>query len=162
MMHRRFAIAVYIIVFVALADQMSKWVLLHFVMRPQPGIVPVNAVLNLVMVENRGVTFGLLNRLNPAWAPYFLLGVAAIILFLLGRWLWRTSSTPVSVALGFIIGGALGNIIDRARYGAVVDFLDFYVRFGGKEHHWPAFNVADSAIVTGVGLLLLDGLVRKR
>jgi len=161
MMHRRFTIAVYLIALIALVDQLSKWVILHFVMQP-PGVVPVSGFFNLVLVENRGVTFGLFSRLDPAWSPYFFLAVAAIILFLLGRWLWRTSSTPVAIALGFIIGGALGNVIDRVRLGAVVDFLDFYVSLAGREHHWPAFNLADSAIVTGVGLLLLDGLIRKR
>lgn len=163
MTHRRFTMAVYLVVLVALLDQLSKWVILHFVMQPPAVVVvPVNGVFNLVLVENRGVTFGLFNKLPPEWAPYFLLGIAAVILFLLGRWLWRTTSTPVALALGFIIGGALGNVIDRVRLGAVVDFLDFYVNVAGKEHHWPAFNLADSAIVSGVGLLLLDGLIRKR
>jgi signal peptidase II len=161
MTHRRFTIAIYLIVLISLVDQLSKWMLIHYVL-PEPGVLPVNSVFNLVLVENRGVTFGLFNHLNPAWAPYLLLAVAAVILFLLGRWLWRTTSMTVAVALGFIIGGALGNIIDRVRLGAVVDFLDFYVSLGGRDHHWPAFNLADSAIVTGVGLLLLDGLVRKR
>ena len=90
--------------------------------------------------------------------PIFLIGVAVIILFLLGRWLWRTSSTTVALALGGIMGGAVGNVIDRVRYGAVVDFLDFYYR----NYHWYAFNVADAAIVTGVALLLIDGMVRGK
>jgi signal peptidase II len=162
MTHRRFTIAGYLIMLVTLVDQLSKWVILRFVMHSEPGVVPVNGFFNLVLVENTGATFGLFSHLPPTWAPYFFLGVDAVILFLLGRWLWRTSSTPVAVALGFIIGGALGNMIDRARLGAVVDFLDFYVSIAGKEHHWFAFNVADSAIDIGVALLVLDGFVRKR
>jgi signal peptidase II len=68
-------------------------------------------------------------------------------------WLWRAQGRLIGAALGLIVGGAIGNIIDRYRFGAVFDFLDFHA-FGW---HWPAFNVADSAIVIGVGLLLLDG-----
>ena len=90
--------------------------------------------------------------------PYFLTAVAAVILFLLGRWLWRTTSALVAIGLGAIMGGAIGNVIDRLRFGAVVDFLDFHY----EHYHWYAFNIADAAIVTGVCLLLLDSLVRGR
>jgi signal peptidase II len=69
--------------------------------------------------------------------PYVLIAVAAVILFLLGRWLWRTSSTTVALALGMVMGGAVGNVIDRLRYGAVVDFLDFYYR----DFHWYNCNL---------------------
>ncbi|MGE3624523.1 MAG: signal peptidase II [Bdellovibrionales bacterium] len=162
MTHRRLNIAVYLIIFVALVDQMSKWWIINRVMKDEIGPLKINSVLNIVLVENRGITFGLLNQVNHTWTPYFLLALAAVILFLLGRWLWRTHSTPVAIGLGLIMGGAIGNVIDRIRYGAVVDFLDFYIRLGPKEHHWPAFNVADSAIVAGVGLLLLDGLLKGR
>jgi len=120
--------------------------------------IPVTSFLNFALVWNKGVTFGLFNKNTQHFLPYILIGVAALILFLLGRWLWRTGSTPVALALGAIMGGAIGNVIDRLRYGAVVDFLDFH--YG--TYHWYAFNIADAAIVTGVALLLLDGMVRGK
>jgi signal peptidase II len=155
--HKRHSMAIYLATFVVLADQMSKWWVMHQIVPPPEGI-SVTDFLNLVIVKNRGVTFGLLSRFDPHWMSYALIGLAAMILFLLGRWLWRTSSTLVAVALGLIMGGAIGNIIDRFRFGAVVDFLDFHL----AGYHWYSFNLADSAIVTGVGLLFLDGLIRGR
>jgi len=152
--HRRFNIAAYLLVLVALCDQLSKWCLLREMSDP-PQAIPVNDYFNLVLVWNRGVTFGLLNNMNHTYMSYFLVAVALLILYLLGRWLWTTTSTPVSIGLGAIMGGAIGNIIDRLRYGSVVDFLDFHY----QNNHWFAFNIADAAICTGVGLLLLDSLL---
>src|ERR1700730_5760858 len=102
MYHKRFNIAVYLVVFVALCDQMSKWWIIHEMM-PGRTIVHLNSFLNLVLVENRGVTFGLLSRFDPRVMFYFLTFTTGVILFFLGRWLWRTSSTLVSIALGLII-----------------------------------------------------------
>jgi signal peptidase II len=156
--HKRLNMAIYLGVFVTLIDQMSKWWLVHEGLPPPQTIRIVNPFLNLVLVENRGVTFGLLSRLDPHITFYFLIGMALIILALLGRWLWRTSSTSVAIGLGLIIGGAVGNIIDRLRFEVVIDFLDFHY----DQYHWYAFNVADSAIVTGVAILLLDSVIRGR
>lgn len=143
---------------IGLADQLSKWLVLSQ-MGDVQRTVPVTSFFNLVLVWNRGVTFGLLNtQTAKAYMPYILIGVAAVIVLLLGRWLLRTGSTFVACAVGLVMGGALGNIIDRFRYGAVVDFLDFH--YAG--YHWYAFNIADAAIVTGVALLLLDGMVRGK
>jgi signal peptidase II len=157
MIHKRLNVAVYLIALVALADQGSKYWILQYLQDPPYGEV-VTPFFNLVRVANHGVTFGMLSKVDPTVMPYILIGLACIILFLLGRWLWRTTSTLVAVGLGLIMGGAIGNVIDRVHYGAVVDFLDFHV----NNYHWYSFNLADSAIVTGVGLLLLDGLVRGR
>ncbi|MDX2028015.1 MAG: signal peptidase II [Alphaproteobacteria bacterium] len=154
---RHVNIATYLIALVLVCDQMTKWWILNEVMRP-PQIVPINSFFNLVLVWNKGVTFGLLNQYAPDIMPWILTGTAILITGLLTRWLLRTSSTTVALGLGAVIGGAVGNIIDRLRHGAVVDFLDFHFR----TYHWPAFNVADSAIVIGVSLLLLDSLVRGR
>ena len=157
MIQRRAMSALYILALVAVADQLSKWWIVNVRMLP-PRIIPVTPFLNYVLVWNKGVTFGLMNKLDHRVMPWVLSAVALVVLFLLGRWLWRTSSTMVAVALGAVMGGAIGNLVDRVRFGAVVDFLDFYYR----DYHWYAFNVADAAIVTGVGLLLLDSLVRAR
>ncbi len=157
MIQRRAVIGSYALAFIGLVDQISKWLVLEHLDDVQRTI-KVTPFLNLVLVWNKGVTFGFMSHSGQAYMPYILIGVAAIILFLLGRWLWRTGSTPVALALGAIMGGAVGNVIDRFRYGAVVDFLDFYYH----SYHWYAFNVADAAIVTGVALLLIDGMVRGK
>jgi signal peptidase II len=154
---RRATIGFYMMAFIGLADQITKGLVLNHVSDVQ-HTMPVTSFLNLVLVWNKGVTFGILSRVAQQSMPYILMGVAAVILLLLGRWLWRTKSLMVALALGGIMGGAIGNVIDRVRYGAVIDFLDFYYR----DYHWYAFNVADAAIVTGVALLLIDGIVHGR
>ncbi len=158
MKNRRVNMAVYLVALVALCDQLSKWWIVNEEMQPEPHLVRVTSFLNFGLVWNKGITFGFLNRVDHHLMAYFLAAVAVVIVFLLARWLWRTTSMAVTIALGFIMGGAIGNVIDRIHYGAVVDFLDFYYR----DYHWYAFNVADAAIVTGVGLLLLDSLVRGK
>jgi len=155
-MNKRFNMAVYLIIIVVLVDQMFKWWILRAI-EPDHG-QRVNDFFNLVHVHNTGITFGLLNRFNPQVTFYFLVGTAVLILFFLGRWLWLTGSAGVALALALVMGGAIGNVIDRVRFGYVIDFLDFH----WQDHHWYSFNIADSAIVTGVGLLLLDSLSRKR
>jgi len=158
MVHRRATIGFYMLALIALADQISKWLVLDR-MGDVEHTIPLTSFLNIVLVWNKGVTFGIYNHPSGKhYLPYILIAVAALILFLLGRWLWRTNSTLVALALGAIMGGAIGNVIDRVRYGAVTDFLDFY--YGS--YHWYAFNIADAAIVTGVALLLLDGMLKGK
>ena len=141
---------------VILLDQLTKWWALAELLEP-PRSVVVTGFFNLVLVWNRGVSFGMFN-MESAWGPIILTGVALIICACLVIWLWRVEHRLLAVAIGFVLGGALGNVIDRLRFGAVVDFLDFHA-FG---EHWPAFNVADSAITIGVALLLYDSLFEKR
>ncbi len=133
------------------ADQATKWLVLSAL---QPGeIVPVTGFFNLVLTFNRGVAFGLLAS-DYWWKPYFLAGMALVICAGLLWWLRDQTRTWMRLATGLIVGGALGNVIDRFGQPGVVDFLDFHL----AGYHWPAFNLADSCIVVGVGLLLLDGL----
>ena len=103
------------------------------------------------------MSFGLFNHSGGFNALLFSL-VAAVIVTVLIYWLSRVESSMLAVAIGLIIGGAVGNVIDRICLGAVVDFLDFHV----GSWHWPAFNVADSAICIGVAVMLLDGLLLRR
>ena len=117
--------------------------------------VEVLPVLNLVLVRNHGVSFGMLSGIVPWWA-LILLSVAIVSTFTV--WLWRSHSRVVGAALGLVIGGALGNVLDRARFRAVTDFLDFHL--GG--HHWPVFNLADVAVVCGGALLMLDSFRATR
>ena len=138
------------------ADQITKWIILERVMVP-PRIIPVTDFFNLVLVWNRGVSFGLFSDGDPS-QRWILIGVALAVTTALTVWLWRADRWPVALALGLVIGGALGNVIDRLRFGAVADFLDFHV----AGFHWPAFNLADSAITVGVVLLVLDSLFGSR
>ncbi len=138
---------------VLVADQASKWWVREVLDLPAIGSIPVLPVLNLTMVWNHGVTFGLLNSLGPWGAPVLVAG-ALVIVGALGVWLARAERPSVALALGAIAGGAVGNVIDRLRFGAVVDFIHAHA-FGWS---WYVFNVADAAIVCGVAVLLLDGM----
>ena len=135
------------------ADQASKWWVLTRLHLPDIGTIRVLPVLNLTMVWNHGVTFGLLNSFGPWSAPLLVLG-ALVIVAALCVWLRRAERPLVALALGAIAGGAIGNVIDRLRFGAVVDFIHAHA-FGWS---WYVFNVADAAIVCGVAVLILDGL----
>lgn len=155
---RHTLIATYLIAFILLCDQLSKWWILYGArVRPDDSLF-VTPYLNFVLVLNKGVTFGMLSKMNGELSPWILVAIAIVIVFLLGRWLYKTHSMIVALGLGYVIGGALGNIADRIRFGAVIDFIDLHA-YG---YHWYAFNVADAAIVAGVCLLLLDSLVRAK
>ncbi|RVT89932.1 signal peptidase II [Rhodovarius crocodyli] len=143
------------------ADQISKHWILFGLNLPELRTVPVLLVgpfgLDLTMVWNRGVTFGMFSG-EGSWNHLALAGVSAVIAVVLLRWLWKAETTPVTLALGSIIGGAIGNVIDRLRFGAVVDFIDTHA-WGW---HWYVFNVADAGIVCGVLVLVLDALFRPQ
>jgi signal peptidase II len=141
---------------VILLDQLTKWWMLAFVLSP-PKVITVTEFFNIVLVWNRGVSFGMFGS-HSSWGPILLSTIALAISVVLVIWLRRVDSRLTASAIGLVLGGALGNVIDRIRFGAVADFLDFHA-FG---YHWPAFNVADSAISIGVGLLLYDGLFERR
>ena len=154
---RLFLRALLLAALIIAVDQLSKhWILAGLQLQVGDRLA-VTPFFNLVLTFNRGVTFGLFYH-HSDLMPYLLSAVAILICGGLLLWLARTNDAFVGTALGLIIGGALGNVIDRLRYGGVADFLDFH--WGGW--HWPAFNLADSAIVIGVGLLLVDGLFRQR
>lgn len=145
-------------VVVAVLDQLSKAAVLGFFAGRAFGAHErITPFFNLVLIYNRGMSFGLFNRGAGVNALLFSL-VAASIVAVLVYWLSRVDSPFLAVAIGLVIGGAIGNVIDRVRFGAVVDFLDFYL----GSWHWPAFNLADSAICIGVAAMLLDGLLLRR
>jgi signal peptidase II len=145
-------------VVVAVLDQLSKAAVLGFFAGPAFGAHErITPFFNLVLTYNRGMSFGLFNNGAGVNALLFSL-VAASIIAVLVYWLSRVDSPFLAVAIGLVIGGAIGNVIDRVRFGAVVDFLDFYL----GSWHWPAFNLADSAICIGVAAMLLDGLLLRR
>ena len=135
-----------------LLDQATKWLVLNHVMNP-PQVIPVTDFFNLVLGFNTGVSFGLFGQ-APAWLLMaFTLAIVAGLLV----WIHRSDSRLTASALGLVVGGALGNLLDRLRQGAVTDFLDFYI----GSYHWPAFNLADVAIVCGGGLLLVESVLAR-
>ncbi len=140
----------------AVLDQASKWVVLALIVRPS-GAIEVTGFFNLVLTFNTGVSFGLFGG-DTAWKPWALSFVALAVSAALLYWLLRESGRYLAIAVGLIVGGAMGNVIDRLRLGAVTDFLDFHL----GTWHWPAFNLADSAITVGVVILVFDGLFRER
>ncbi len=154
----RYALVCGIAALVMVLDQLSKWWVIESL--PLHASVPVvDGFFNLVHIYNRGAAFGFLNRSDIEW-QFWLFLVATIIAMLTIFYLVRTSPRNglLFSALGMVLGGALGNMIDRIRYRAVVDFLDFYV----GSWHWPAFNVADIAICLGavgtcLAMFILEG-----
>jgi signal peptidase II len=140
---------------VLVADQGSKWWVLHVLDLPDLRQVVLLPVLNLTMVWNNGVTFGLLNGFG-AWGHIVLAAVALAVVAALGLWLRRAESNLVAVAIGAIAGGAIGNVIDRIRYGAVVDFIHAHIATQWGDLSWYVFNVADAAIVCGVAALIIE------
>lgn len=155
---------------VVLLDQITKSILLYLI----TGTVPfagnawvivkypyimsnVTDWFNIVFTWNPGASFSMLRNLGEA-APWVIVAATGIVVALLFYYMFRRASAREYLPLTFIIGGALGNLIDRMRFGAVIDFLDLHV--GGW--HWPAFNVADMFIVIGVGLYIMKLVFRKK
>jgi signal peptidase II len=157
-------------------DQVTKWWLLVQVFRKAEGLTfatftdlmlrrddtmsqagttlaDVPPFFKLVLAWNYGISFSLFRSDSPA-APWIFAGIALAIVTGLLLWLRRMDRGWPAIAVGLIIGGAFGNVIDRIRFRAVVDFL--YFHWG--EYYWPAFNAADAAITVGVAMLLIDGL----
>ena len=141
---------------VVFLDQLTKWLIREIVLGTGRDI-EVTGFFNIVEVWNRGVSFGLFASDSP-WTPYLLSALAIAISIVLIVWLRKAETTFLALALGFVIGGAIGNVFDRFIWGRVYDFLDFHA----AGYHWPAFNVADAAISVGVALVLLDGFIAKR
>ena len=139
------------------ADQGSKYWILNVLHLPELGQFVVLPVLNLTMVWNQGVTFGLLNGLG-SWSHFVLAAIALVVVGALCLWLRRADNALTALSIGAIAGGAVGNVIDRLRYGAVVDFIHAHV----GQWSWYVFNVADAAIVCGVAALILESQLLRR
>jgi signal peptidase II len=142
---------------VVIIDQVAKWMAATY-LEPHQIISVIPGFFNIVLVKNRGMAFGILNQTKPGFACIFLLAttiaaIGVIIFFFLAKrnHMWLT------IGLSLILGGALGNLIDRIQLGYVIDFLDFF--FAG--YHWPAFNMADSAVTAGTLWLLFNVIKGK-
>lgn len=121
-----------------------------------PQRIEVLPFLDMVMAWNRGVSFGIFNN-GGDWNAVILSTLSVAICIALVVWMKKAETLPVALGLGAIIGGALGNVIDRVRFGAVADFIDVHA----MGWHWPAFNLADSAITVGAIVLILDSLFQR-
>lgn len=147
-----------VVVLVVLLDQVTKMMVIR--MLPEyERIVVISGFFNLTHVHNPGGAFGLLAQNGAAWRHWLFLGAA---FFALGIILYFHHRTPKTLpwlagSLAMIFGGAVGNLIDRIRFGEVVDFLDVYI----ASYHWPTFNVADSAVSVGIGIFILHILLKK-
>jgi len=140
-------------------DQMTKaWVLAS--LKLHEGFAVIDGFFNIVHVRNPGAAFSFLAGASPAFRSAFFIAVTVAAIVLILHYLRRTriGDTSLVFSLALILSGALGNLIDRVRFGEVVDFLDVYV----GAHHWPTFNVADTAISTGAALLVLLMFRRRR
>ena len=167
---KKIKIVLFIILGTILLDQLSKGALLYLITGTVPltgaawAVVPVPYLMahvcdffNIVFTWNPGTSFSLFRALGEA-APMTLVVATGFIIGIILYYLFRRAKSYEVLPLALIAGGAIGNLIDRVRFGAVIDFLDFHV--GGW--HWPAFNVADICIVVGVGLYLLNMYIARR
>ena len=136
-------------------DQASKLWLLHVYEIGRRGAVKVTPFFDLVLAWNTGISYGWLQN-DSALGSALLLTFKAVAVVALAIWMARSHTRLATIGLGLIIGGAIGNAIDRLAYGAVVDFALFHVRIGEKIYNWYVFNLADAAIVVGVAALLYD------
>lgn len=159
---------------IIILDQISKWFVTEHLIRTvmeKPEAQPINLfdwlvkapeklpytsieilpVFNLVMVWNTGISFGIFSE-GTSITLLIVLPLCITVIFAI--WLARTDTWVKGTAIALVIGGAIGNIIDRARFGAVIDFLDFHI----GDLHYPAFNLADSCVVIGIGLLIVYSL----
>jgi signal peptidase II len=148
-----------IILAVVAVDQATKlWIFHNFALYESK--VLISGFFNLTYLTNNGAAFSILAGQPALWRQVFFMGAAGVALVFI--WLAQRSfgrnSTLYTVALSLIAGGAIGNLIDRIRFGFVIDFLDIYI----GTHHWPAFNIADSAITVGVVLFIFKNLVLER
>lgn len=152
-MRSRFGLLALVALVVMAIDQWTKWLTLAYIPEHRP-IPVISGFFDLVNVRNRGAAFGFLNRSDIEWQFWLFLGatvaaVAAIIALIRSM---REDDRRLVLGLGLVMGGALGNLVDRVRFRAVIDFLDFYI----GAWHWPAFNVADVAICLGALLACLS------
>jgi signal peptidase II len=145
----------------AVIDQAAKLWLVFVFDLPARGTVALTSFLDLVLVWNTGISYGLFQQEGPLgqWA---LLALKAIAVALLLIWLARAGARLTALALGLIIGGAIGNGLDRLHWPGVMDFALLHLTIGGARYNWYVFNLADAAIVAGVGGLLYDSLMGDR
>ena len=148
---KTYTLSIVLLIFI---DQATKLYFMNLV-HPLHGGVEINSVLNFVHVWNRGVSFGMFSSFK--YSNFLFLGLSMLITLVLIFLLFKEESALYSVSYSLIIGGAIGNMIDRARYKGVFDFIDLHI----SSYHWPAFNMADSFIFVGAFVFLYSSLCTK-
>jgi signal peptidase II len=143
---------------IVLVDQLTKFFILKHLLLGQT-VKAIPGVFNITYVQNPGGAFGFLANLSPGMRTFIFLFISSLAVGLIFYFYMKTPQTQAWLAAGFalIFGGAIGNLIDRVRFGVVIDFLDFYI----QKYHWPAFNIADSAISVGIGIFLFHLIFKK-
>jgi len=139
---------------ILLLDQVSKWLAINH-LEPHQILSVIPGFFNIILVKNRGMAFGIFSQARSGFYYYFLISttIAAIVVILFFFFYWtKRNQKWLTVGLSLILGGAIGNLIDRVRLGYVIDFLDFFL----KDYHWHTFNVADSAVTVGTFWLLIN------
>lgn len=142
---------------VFLIDQISKYWIITLLQLPQRGQIELLSILNFTWVENRGVSLGMLTASSDT-QRWLLVGLTGAISLGVVIWIWREKRTQDVLALGLVLGGAIGNLIDRVRYGYVADFIDLHF---GDFQPFLVFNVADAAITIGVVILVLRAFLLR-
>lgn len=155
MTHRILGFSAAALIFIA--DQFTKWAVTYPLRLRDRGVIEVASFFDLKWVENYGVSMGFLTASSEI-GQWLLVALTAVIATGVLIWLWREKARPDAIALGLVLGGALGNILDRVRFGHVVDFADLHF---GDWHPFLVFNVADAAITIGVLLLVLRALLTR-
>jgi signal peptidase II len=153
--HRALAYGIAAAIFIA--DQLSKWMVINIFQLRQRQVVDLLPFFDLRWVENRGVSLGLLTA-GSDLGRWLLVAMTAAIAIGVAIWIWRERAKGDAIALSLVLGGALGNIVDRSRFGYVVDFLDLHI---GEWRPFLVFNVADAAITIGVLLLLVRAVLTR-
>ena len=154
--HRKFGLIMAGVIF--LIDQGAKWLVTHPLNLPERGQIEILPIFDLRWVNNTGVSLGLLSADTPL-TRWLLVALTIVIAVAVCLWLWRERQRDDAFALGLVLGGAAGNILDRVRFGHVVDFLDLHF---GDWHPFLIFNPADAAITIGVLILLLRALLVRQ
>ncbi|WP_106640229.1 signal peptidase II [Allosphingosinicella vermicomposti] len=153
--YRRLGLFIAALIFIA--DQVTKWLMIGPLQLQQRGLIEVLPIFDLRWTENRGVSMGFLTA-GSELERWLLVAMTAAIATGVLIWLWREKNKLDAIALSIVLGGALGNIVDRARFGYVVDFADLHF---GDVHPFLVFNVADAAISIGVLLLVVRALLTR-
>ncbi len=155
----RYLTLISIVLGIVLLDQGTKF-LIHHSMRLHESITIVEGFFAITYIRNPGAAFGFLANLSDHFRFYFFVIISLVALIFLGAFFFKTPREDFWTQIGIflVVGGAFGNLIDRLRLGEVIDFLDFFV----GPYHWPAFNVADSAISIGLALLILQLFLHSR
>lgn len=154
--HHR-AIGLALALFVFIADQLLKWLIINPLDLQGWGQITILPFFDLTWTENRGVSMGFLTAGSDT-ERWLLVGFTGVIAAVVAGWMWRERRMGDTLALGLVLGGALGNILDRVRFGFVVDFLDLHI---GEWRPFLVFNLADAAISIGVAILLLRALFSR-